>query len=128
MKIREGHVSNSSSSAYILITTKDNFEAALKKAKPLSKAIAEIKAKMPDEKFLGREMVKFVIHGSDEPTFMGYHEEFPAEMFSHVKKREDEEEYEFGRRCDEEVEKAWDKFVGLLCKNKNETITHYESW
>jgi len=37
MKVREGHVSNSSSSSFMLVTTKENYERALSKADDFTK-------------------------------------------------------------------------------------------
>jgi len=56
MKIRDGHVSNSSSSSYVLLTTKENYERALKEAHPYEAAVAEAIAK--EVKFLGKDLVQ----------------------------------------------------------------------
>lgn len=129
MKIRDGQVSNSSSSTFILITTKENYEACLKEASELSRIIAKKKLREDKIRLLGRNMVKFVMHYSDESAFSGWSEELPKKFFKEVplKESDDEDEWEYGRRCDEKVEEAWNAFVEMLEKNKNETFSASES-
>lgn len=134
MKIRDGHVSNSSSSTFILITTKENYEACLKKADPLAKEVAKKKLSREKIRLLGRDMVKFVIYYSDEPAFMGWSEDLPKKFFKDVPRKleEDSDDYSYydddnyERRCDEKVEEAWDAFCALLGKNADETFSARE--
>lgn len=52
MKIREGHVSNSSSSSFVLVTTKENFEGAKAKCSRLAGVAADYLA---EHKRLGNQ-------------------------------------------------------------------------
>lgn len=55
MKIRQGFVSNSSSSSFVQMTTKENHEKALEKLSPIGKAaIMELACY---EQFLGKDVV-----------------------------------------------------------------------
>jgi len=44
MKVREGHVSNSSSSSFVLVTTKENFDKVYAEASSESKSFADEQA------------------------------------------------------------------------------------
>ena len=55
MKIRNGFVSNSSSSSFLLITTKENHEKAFKQLSPYEKAV--IKTIVSTGNFLGRKII-----------------------------------------------------------------------
>jgi hypothetical protein len=57
MKIRMGFVSNSSSSSFVLMTTKENYERALKEANPFVAAVAKAMFSLSERKFLGKEIV-----------------------------------------------------------------------
>ena len=57
MKIRKGHVSNSSSSSFVLITTKRNYERAMEGLDPYAKAVA--KALAEEQKLGDLDIVTF---------------------------------------------------------------------
>jgi hypothetical protein len=58
MKIRQGFVSNSSSSSFVVITTKEDWDAAVAKLEPLGKLMVEHCIHKPRKvKFLGRDLI-----------------------------------------------------------------------
>lgn len=57
MRLREGFVSNSSSSSFLVLITKTNYQRFVKKLDPASKLISEHLKE--EDKVLGKEAVKF---------------------------------------------------------------------
>jgi len=127
MRIREGHVSNSSSSSYVLITTKENYERAMKEATSLSKTV--VKAMKPKrQKCLGIPAVVFHTydcHG--EGTFGHLADELGDKIpLSDTRGDEEADESQKWDRA-EAAENAWDDFVSLLEKNKDGVWTDSSS-
>ena len=60
MKVRNGLVSNSSTSSFILITTKEHYEKSMKDVHPYVKAVGE--ALKSVSKFLDKEILVFATH------------------------------------------------------------------
>lgn len=69
MKLRQGHVSNSSSSSFVLVTTKENFEAAKAKSSALGVVAAESIASF--KKIGTQEVVLLFAEGYDGVYFEG---------------------------------------------------------
>lgn len=62
MKLRDGHVSNSSSSSFFLVTTKKNYEKCLKKASKYVQAVAKELAEKAS--LNGEEMITFATYSN----------------------------------------------------------------
>lgn len=106
MKIREGHVSNSSSSSFFLITTKANYEKALEGCSPYVKAVAKALGK--HEKISGLEVVSFFAMSSQGEGTLSQ---------LHVDEDRPEGEEDFG------VHAAWDEIEVKLSQNKDEILS-----
>jgi hypothetical protein len=85
MKVREGFVSNSSSSSFVVFATKENYDRVYESANPLMQAVANA-VKSDCRKFLGHEMVSLAtINGNIstwEYTTVDYNGEIPPEYDS----------------------------------------------
>jgi len=129
MKVRDGHVSNSSSSSFVLMTTKENYERALAEADPYVKAVAKALVDKDESKqtFLGRKMVVFS-HYSDSGgngTFSYLEVKCAPPRREDVQHDEEDDDLnEDEDYCEEEAKYlAWQKFQDLLNKNKTEVIS-----
>lgn len=114
MKIRNGFISNSSSSSFVLITTKENYDRAMKEATPFQQALA--KAMANEDTFMGKPVVKFGAMSVMDSSMFEY---FDVD-FDEPESKEEEDEEEPEEYCRSE---AWDTFETLLYKNKKEVIS-----
>lgn len=123
MKVREGHVSNSSTSSFVLMTTKENYERALAEADPYTAAVAKALVDKDASKqvFLGRKMVVFTEYSDmgGEGTFSWLDIKYKKPKAK--KKEDDEDEDDYGEE-DEDKYEAWEKFQEILKKKKDEVI------
>lgn len=130
MKLREGHVSNSSSSSFLLVVTEDVFKKALKEASPLVKSI--VKYIEPEKgKVFGKKVVIITTqdcHG--EGTIFGFVESGEFEIEVPKVEKDESEEYPNQERYDkrEIADNAWNDFVAKLEKNKDDVFSHTESY
>jgi len=128
MKIREGHVSNSSSSSSILFTTKDNYDRALEKAKPFVKAVAMALATFPENKFLGKQMVFFATYtdngGGDNFEYL----DVDFENEENEDEDEDEEDEDGEYEESEDKSEAWGSFEKILREKPEEVIEGSVDW
>jgi hypothetical protein len=114
MKEREGHVSNSSSSSFFLVTTKANYEKALKEVSPFVAAVA--KALASNNKFGDMDVVVFGTYSDagGYGTFDGLDiDASPAEG----------EKDEYGEKMS--AYSAWDLFKDILRKDKSATLSSH---
>ena len=109
MKIRSGFVSNSSSSSFLLMTTKENHEKAFEQLSPYEKAV--IKAIVCYGSFLEKKVAYI---GDLCP--MDYSYTFESIDLKEYKKGSDEAE-EDGER------EAFDKYKNLVNENKKEVFS-----
>lgn len=131
MKIRERHVSNSSSSSFLLIVTQDAFKKSLKGATPLVKDI--VKWLEPEKsKVLGKDV--FVISTYDsygEGTFFNLVQSGEVKIDIPPKESDPEGEQKEGENEDyirrDIVDNAWNEFVSELKKDKDNVFTRYEN-
>jgi hypothetical protein len=130
MKVREGHVSNSSTSSFVLMTTKENYERALAEADPYVRAVAKalVDKEASKQVFLGRKMVVFSEYsdqgGNGTFSWLDIEYEKPKDKKKEDAEDEDEEEDEEDEEENEHEDKylAWEKFQEILKKKKDEVI------
>jgi hypothetical protein len=70
MKTRQGFVSNSSTSSYIIITTKEKYDTTLSRCHPYVKAVME--ALEPTESKLGKESIVVISYNSGNQSTFEY--------------------------------------------------------
>jgi hypothetical protein len=112
MKIRDGHVSNSSSSSFVLVTTKANYERALSEiqegaaTRDNAEFILAVAKKLAREgKLAGIDIVSFSTYSCEGEGTIG-------QMCVDVEsKEEDYGKYE-----------AWDEFRTILRSNKDDVF------
>jgi hypothetical protein len=112
MKIRNGFVSNSSSSSSVIIATKENYRRALEKVHPYVEAVIE--ALEPDEsKFLGRDIISIATwdsHGGSQFDFLSisYNDDLP-QIETYTGKKRDMRPQEAFYRFEEALEENGDE-------------------
>jgi hypothetical protein len=127
MKIRDGHVSNSSSSSFVLVTTKENFEKAKKKCCELSGKVADAIAH--HKKLNGVDIVLF----AEEAWDGAYFEDLDIDIAPQkVRGCEHKlvKDAEYCPTCGEEMwveedlcmDEAWDEIYEEMRKNKKACI------
>lgn len=115
MKVRNGFVSNSSSSSFVIVTTKDEHEKAFKKLNQEEKNI--IKDSFSFDEKLG--MVMFAYHQSDGSIYAYEANGGRSEGFKRNLTEDDSEDYEIF----EKTEGAIDSYVD---KVKNKMTVHFD--
>lgn len=115
MKIRTGFVSNSSSSSFVVVTTKENYEKCLNEADQLTKDIV---------KAIGYE--KETIFGRDCYVISSWNDASGSGAIGNVDV--EDPEFESDLVCEKidydedfEWQETWDNFCDLLEDNKEET-------
>jgi hypothetical protein len=104
MKVRTGFVSNSSSSSFTLITTKENYDKMIQElideGDLNTKKVAEHMAEFPEDKFLGKDIT----------IFTEYCDTGGEGTLSYMEDLDDPYE-------------SWGKIQGILGKNPGEVVT-----
>lgn len=111
MKIRDGHVSNSSSSSFVLLTSKENYVKAFADATPYQRAVAE--AMKEEGKFLGIDVV----------SFSGWSDAGGGSSFEYLR-----EEIVYDGDDEEGAYDAWDAFEKLIRRNKDAVFDAGADW
>jgi len=112
MKVRDGHVSNSSSSSFVLLTSKENYEKAVADATPWQRAVAEA-MKGEEGKFLGIDVV----------SFCGWSDAGGGSSFEYLR-----EEIKYEGDDEESAYDGWDAFEKLLKRNKDAIFEGGSDW
>jgi len=108
-----GFVSNSSSSSFVLITTKENHEKAMKDLSPLEQKM--VKAVTSDDRFLGKDVVKYIYSSDrDGNSYLDY-------AFDDI-------HLYAGESMPEDTYEIIEKYKNLINKNKEEVITTSIDW
>ena len=119
MKVRNGFVSNSSSSSFILVTSKENHETALGGLAPDEQTfIKAIKSKQFS--LFGKDAVSIRHYKSDDYSDLS---EVPLPPTLLPDGVEDDGDWESW----EARERIWNKYLDLVKQNEKETFTHWES-
>jgi hypothetical protein len=120
MKVRNGFVSNSSSSSFVLITTKENYDKVLEDATPLQKFLAGA-AGFEKKTAFGKDCLLFSEAGSDDYSF---YSELAIDEKLLPRSDYGEDDY----RKSDDIHEAWVKFTQALCKNSNESFSYSQSY
>ena len=128
MKTRTGFVSNSSSSSFVLITTKENHDKAMEKLSPYEKAV--IKAIMEPDNVFGR---KCMVGGEYSDNGGGGNLDYLEIEYEDEDKAEDENADE---NADEDTDEndennpydAWEKYRNEVKKDRKSVFTYSMDW
>lgn len=144
MKVRDGHVSNSSSSSFLLIATKEAYEEAMAKLNDYEKYVAKkmqekFSKKMGEQELVVVNEFNFDGGGCNEVT-SGIEEPKPQFTSKRGCKHDVKESDSFCPKCgkprliEEEVNpnasvsEAWYKLRGILEKAKKGVITQHRDF
>lgn len=116
MKIRLGFVSNSSSSSFVIVTTKENHDKAMKELSAKEKKYVQaVLNEASEKKKLGAvEVIMISTRSSDYGTIEQVRENQDLPVLA---EDEDDPLYEY-----------WDKYLELVQKDEDNYITHSEDF
>lgn len=106
MKVRQGFVSNSSSSSFVIFASKEVFDAVLADLNDLQKKVANLFIS-ESETFLGREVMSYSYCSGNNGDY--YYEQVEEVVNSQDENGDDENE-----SLDEMVDFAFDEFEKLI--------------
>ena len=110
MKIRNGFVSNSSSSSFVVLTTVENHNRAMDKLSDYTKAVVNKIMYKKDKQLFGRDMM-----------VGGYLDTHGCSIFDDISVDVNPEDDE-----DDSMSEAFDYYVSVLGEQPDELFTHYE--
>ena len=117
MKIRAGFVSNSSSSSFLAVVKKDDYDKALKNLGPLSQAVCEY-ANITSSKFAGEDCILHYHTTGEYSTFDNAHVDKVRDRAMEIAR---EQKTSLSSECYEEGH--WEDFI---CESMNEIVEEFE--
>jgi len=118
MKMRNSFVSNSSSSSFILITTKENFDKNMKDADKNTKFV--VKALSKKVKSFGKNLMILESFDCDEKGWSTFGDIDVLEFISEERKAADD--YDDGEEIYEHREEKFSRFCAKVMKDKKNCI------